>query len=81
MKGMSSALFNEIFQYAITHHSFKEGKGRRVKYIVPTIDTRTRMINTIIFYCMAEDKVFSLTNRNKDKDLYEWIMEWLTEDM
>lgn len=38
-------------------------------------------IHAIIFYGMVEDKAFSLTNENKDKDLHEWIMEWLTEDM
>ena len=23
------------------------------------------------------DKIFSITNENRDKDLYKWIMEWL----
>ena len=81
MKGMNSALLEYLLVYIDREHSFKKGKGKRIKYVVPTIDTRTMRIHAIIFYGMVEDKAFSLTNENKDKDLHEWIMEWLTEDM
>ena len=65
----------DLLDYIDDHHRFGKG-GKHIKYVVPTIDTRTANIHAIEFHGM-EIRTFSITNENKDLDLFEWIMDWL----
>ena len=69
--------FTELVDYVHGKHRFGRG-GRGIKYIEPVYDTRYGDIFCIIFRGW-DDKIFSLTNENKNRDLKEWVYEWLKE--
>lgn len=79
-RDMAYAELTQLLQMVDEHHSFRNGKGRMIKYVVPTIDMRTLSIHAIEFHGMFVTKVFSITNENKDKDLMNWIGDWLLEE-
>lgn len=70
---MSLEEFNKLYEYIMNNHSFSAVKGKMIKYITPTIDTRSNRIYQI----KLDDKVFSKVNENRHKNLYDWIMEYL----
>lgn len=72
---MSKLDFWEVMRHVHAENRFGKG-GRHIKYVTPTFDMRTGDIHTIEFRGV-ENKTFSITNENKDRDLYEWVMEWL----
>lgn len=72
---MSKLDFWEVMRHVHNEHRFAKG-GKNIKYVSPTFDMRTGDIHRIEFHGM-ENKVFSITNENADRDLYEWVMRWL----
>ncbi|MDT2677945.1 hypothetical protein [Enterococcus gallinarum] len=71
-KPMSLNQFKELLVHINKFHKF--GKGKSIKYVTPHIDMRFGDIYAIEFRGF-NDKIFSITNENRDKDLYKWIME------
>lgn len=59
--------------------SIKTPNFKGIKYVDPIIDMRTHDIFCITLRGLYGEKTFSLTNENKDKDLFKWIMEYLDE--
>lgn len=72
-KGMTFSEFVELVSYINENHSFKDLKGKHIKYITPTYDTRTNVIHCI----KLNDTIFSITNENKHRNLKEWIYNYL----
>lgn len=70
--------FRELLNYIQDNHRFSRG-GKGIKYVEPTIDMRTGDVFCVSFRGW-NDKTFSKTNENSDRDLKEWIYEWLGED-
>lgn len=69
--------FRELLNYIHDNHRFSRG-GKGIKYVEPTIDTRTGDVFCVSFRGW-NDKTFSKTNENSDRDLKEWIYKWLEE--
>lgn len=76
-KAMTYDSFTDLMEYIDESHRFGKG-GKHIKYVVPTIDTRTADIHSIAFYGMA-DKTFTITNDNSELDLEAWIVSWLRD--
>ena len=76
-KEMSIEDFRDLCRYVDACHSFRDLKGKKVKYISPTMDMRTGMIFHVNMRLVGKGMDFALTNENKDKDLKEWIFNWL----
>ena len=74
-KSMSHKGFLSILAEIHANHRFARG-GKHIKYVTPTFDMRTGDIHRVEFHGM-EDKVFSITNENSDRDLELWIADWL----
>lgn len=75
-KPMTTSDLRQLLIFIEKYHKF--GRGKSIKYVTPHIDMRYGDIHAIEFRGF-HDRVFSITNENKDKDLYLWIMEWLNE--
>ena len=78
-KPMTYEEFVTILKAVSVEHKFGKSSGKGIKYVTPTFDLRSGDIHTITFHCWNEDRTFSITNENKDIDLYAWVVEWLTE--
>lgn len=65
--------FRELLTYIAKYHRFGKG-GKSIKYVTPHIDMRSGDIHAIEFRGF-NDRVFSITNENRDRDLKQWIME------
>lgn len=76
-KGLNIEGFRAILNYIEKHHSFRKAMGKRIKYVSPTCDMRTGEIFHVNLRLSGKGKNFSLTNENKNKDLFEWITDWL----
>lgn len=76
-KYMSIEDFRELCNYIEKHHSFRKAQGKMVKYISPTCDMRIGKIFHVNLRRSGDGKDFSLTNDDKDKDLKNWIIDWL----
>lgn len=76
-KPMNMEDFRFLLLYIQMNHKFARG-GKHIKYVTPTFDMRTGDIHRIEFHGM-EDKVFSITNENADRDLEMWIADWLDD--
>ena len=74
-KPMDFEAFADLLEFIDEEHRFGVG-GKHIKYIVPTIDTRTADIHAIDFYGL-EDKSFRIVNEDADKDLEKMITNWL----
>ena len=72
---MSQNDFWDVMALVHANHRFAKG-GKNIKYVTPTFDMRTSDIHRIEFHGM-ENKFFSITNENADKDLYLWVLDWL----
>lgn len=70
--------FRELLRHINEGHSFKKGKGKKIKYIEPIIDMRTGKIFAIKFRGW-HDKEFAIVNENRNKNLLELVKEWLDE--
>lgn len=69
--------FVRLLDYIQNNHSFGEMKGKLIKYISPTYDTRTGKIHHINLSLAGDGLHFSVTNENKHRNLAVWIYEWL----
>lgn len=69
--------FRKLLTYISNNHSFLKG-GKKIKYVEPVIDMRTGDIFCVEFRGF-NDKTFSITNENSDKDLEKWIYDWLDD--
>lgn len=74
---MSIGEFLELLKYIQENHSFVTLRGKRIKYISPTYDTRTGRIFHVHLRLGGEGLHFSITNENKHRNLKDWIYEWL----
>ena len=74
---MSVNEFTDLLAYIQKNHSFCEMKGKLIKYISPTYDTRTGKIFHIKLRLGGDGLDFSVTNENKHRNLTAWIYEWL----
>ena len=72
-KPMNMEDFRFLLLYIQMNHKWG---GKHIKYVTPTFDMRTGDIHRVEFHGM-EDKVFSITNENSDRDLEMWIADWL----
>lgn len=80
-KCMSIIEYVELLKYIDENHSFGRLKGKKIKYIEHIFDFRTNEIFCIKLRPICSDEViFSITNENRDKDLKEWIYQWLKEE-
>lgn len=70
---MSIQEFNELLNYIHKNHSFKDLKGKMIKYISPTIDFRTGCIGKIVI----DDVSFNKVNENRHRNLKNWVLEYL----
>lgn len=80
MKGtyMTVKEYVELLQYIDAKHSFGRMQGKEIKYIEHVFDFRTNKIFCVKLRPILSDEViFSITNENKDRNLKEWIYEWL----
>ena len=59
-------------------YSFGDGIGgkRRIKYVVPSYDTRTGRI----FAIRLDNNLFSITNENRGEHLLTWVVAWLNRE-
>jgi hypothetical protein len=78
-KEMTYEEFVKVLKYVTENHKFGSGIGKGIKYVTPTFDLRNGKIHCITFSGWNGEKVFSIINENKDKNLYAWVVEWLTE--
>ncbi|MFY0516282.1 hypothetical protein ACOMCU_00430 [Lysinibacillus sp. UGB7] len=76
---MSVEEFTDLLAYIQKKHSFGEMKGKLIKYISPTYDTRTGKIFHINLSLGGDGLHFSVTNENKHRNLAVWIYEWLDD--
>lgn len=76
-KPMKLDEFIVLLRYIDKYHSFRSG-GKKIKYVEPVFDTRTRDIFCVQFRGF-HDKTFAITNENADRDLKEWIYSWLDD--
>ena len=74
-KAMKMVDFRKLLTYISANHSFSKG-GKKIKYVEPVIDMRTGDIFCVKFRGF-NDKTFSITNENSDRDLEKWIYDWL----
>lgn len=74
---MSVDEFVELLDYIQRNHSFCEPKGKMVKYISHTYDTRTGKIHHVQLRLCGDGLHFSITNENKHRNLKKWIYGWL----
>ena len=70
---MLLAEYIELLAYIEEEHSFKDLKGKMIKYVRHSFDMRT---NTI-YEVTLNDKKFSKINENRHRDLLKWIYEYL----
>lgn len=78
-RGMNINDFRELCIYIDENHSFRKMMGKRIKYVSPTVDMRTGEIFHVRLR-RAEGIDFSLTNENKNRDLFQWIVDWLERE-
>lgn len=78
-KGMTVQEYTELLQYIEKNHSWKINKGKHVKYIDATYDFRVNEYFAIELrgFFNGSSKEFVIVNENKDKNLKEWIYDWL----
>lgn len=65
-----------LLKYIHSRHPYALS-SKSVKYVCPAFDMRTGRIYQINMYVGMEDKTFSLTNENSDKNLMKWIIFYL----
>lgn len=75
---MSHVEFVELLAYIDKHHRFGHG-GKSIKYVQPVYDMRFRDIHCITLVGI-EEVTLSLVNENKDRDLKQWIYQWLSDE-
>ena len=78
-KALSWGDFKKVMQEVDTNHRFARG-GKNIKYVDPIIDMRTRDIFCVTFRGLDGEKTLSITNENRNKDLYKMIMDCLKEE-
>ena len=78
-KEMTYEEFVKVLKYVSSEHKFGGRVGKGIKYVTPTFDLRNGKIHCITFSGWYGEKVFNITNENKDKNLYALVVEWLTE--
>lgn len=76
-KPMKMSDFKKLLIYIDENHSFSKLKGLKIKYVMPVIDMRSSDIHSITFRGLFGEKVFSITNENKDRSLEKMIHQWL----
>lgn len=76
-KHMNIDDFRKLCNYIEKNHSFRKAQGKMIKYISPTFDMRIGKIFHVNLRRSGDGIDFSLTNENKDKDLKNWIVDWL----
>jgi len=72
-KSMSMSEFHELVGHVQNKHEFAMRGGKSIKYVRCSYDTRLRDVWSV----SLDDKHFSLTNENKDKDLKSWVYDYL----
>lgn len=76
-KMMTLKDFQGLLQYIDRNHSFKRGgKGKRIKYVEPTIDMRIGKIFALRFRGFHDHEI-AVVNENRDKNLKEMTYDWL----
>lgn len=75
-KALSWEDFKKVMNEVDKNHRFGRG-GKSIKYVDPIIDMRTRDIFNVTFRGSDGERTFHIVNENRDKDLYEMIMDYL----
>lgn len=80
-KSLSMKDYIELLQYIEENHSFVMGKGKRIKYITTTLDTRINRIFSIEFQIFGSSMPirFHIADTPKGKTFKQLIYEWLEE--
>lgn len=76
---MNLTRYRLLMHFIDDNHSFRNLKGKRIKYVDCSTDMRTGKIFSVTLRGLFGEKVFWQANENKDKDLYEWIINWLED--
>ncbi|QUH22066.1 hypothetical protein [Alkaliphilus sp. B6464] len=63
----------ELVKYINENHSFRQLKGKMIKYISHTLDFRTGHIHRVTL----NHKEFATINENRHRNLKEWIYRYL----
>ncbi len=63
----------ELLDFIMKNHSFSSLKGKMIKSISNTFDTRTNEI----YHIKLDDKAFNKINENRHKNLMKWVMNYL----
>lgn len=62
-----------LVKFIHENHSFRDMKGKRIKYITHTLDFRTGEIYRVVL----DDVEFAKVNENRHRNLIEWIYNYL----
>jgi hypothetical protein len=75
--------YAELLAYIYEKHDFvfSKGNSKHIKYVDCTFDTRTYGIFSVTLRGMfnGATKNFSITNENRNRNLKEWIYNWLED--
>lgn len=74
---MTLEQFCQLVEFINFNHAWGVSRGKWVKYIIPSYDTRTQMIYGIKLRGMFEDKDFFIVNEDVHRNLNQWVREWL----
>lgn len=77
-KNMSMPQFQDVLRVIMTDHAW--GKGHWIKYVRPHFDTRTQDFYGVSLDGAFGHKDFFVVNENRDRDLTEWVMDFLCTD-
>ena len=73
--------FFDLLKHIDENHSFREQKGKCIKYVIPYIDMRTNTVYALEFKGLFPElyKSFSNTNIPENKTFKQLIYEWLEQ--
>jgi hypothetical protein len=74
-KKMTMQEYVDLVEYINKHHNFPYN-GKMIKYANSSIDFR----NGLIWKVSLNDVDFSVVNKNRHKNLKEWIYDWLEKE-
>ena len=77
MSNINLEEFNDLVKFISDNHGFRSHKrgGKMIKYVRCSFDTRFNDI----FSIQLDDKIFSVVNENRKRDLKKWLYSYLND--